>query len=223
MVDEKTAEKITAAITEGKYKIVSKLIDPLLKEDPEDISLLLDYGFASTNLQNFSDAIKSYTKVIELIPESSSGYAGLGFTYRIQGENQKAIESFLEGIKKAEDNAMLHFELAETYFDLDQYENALKSYHKAIQFSGIENEVEILHRIAQVNLGMDEPDKAIEIAKNVLKKDPNYVSIYNILGVAAYMKENWKEAKEYFKKYLDKIPDDDAAQNILLEIEEKLK
>jgi tetratricopeptide (TPR) repeat protein len=223
VLDKKVAEEIAKAITEAKFNKALKLITPLLKKDPNNVAFLLDYGFVSTNVQHFDEAIQSYEKVIELIPNSASGYAGLGFAYRIQGKNGKAIEAFVQGISKAQDNAMIHFELGETFFDMDQYENALKAYYKAIQFGGSENEAEILHRIAQVYLGMQEPDKAMDVAKTVLAKNAEYQSIYNIMGVAAYMKEEWDSATKFFEKYLKYVPDDEAALNILEEIKGKLK
>ncbi len=223
VLDAKVSEKIAKAISDRNFKQAFKLLTPLLKEEPSDVSLLLDFGFVATNLHKFDEAITSYTKVTELLPNSASGYAGLGFAYRIQGKNGDAVKVFQKGIAIALDNAMIHFELGEAFFDMDQYENALKAYYKAIQFGGAENEAETLHRIAQVHLGMQEPDKAMEIAKNVLKKDPGYLSIYNIMGVAAYMNEDWKSAQTYFTKYLKVVPDDEAALSIIEEIKEHLK
>lgn len=223
VLDEKVSEKIAKAISDGNFKLALKLITPPLKEDPTNVSLLLDHGFVTTNLNKFEEAEESYTKVTELLPNSASGYAGLGFAYRIQGKNGDAVKVFLKGIEISPDNAMIHYELGEAFFDMDQYENALKAYYKAIQFGGAENEAETLHRIAQVHLGMEEPDKALEIAHNVLKKDPGYLSIYNIMGVAAYMKESWKDAMIYFEKYLKAVPDDEAALSIMEEIKDNLK
>ena len=222
-IDKEKLDKITEFMSNGEFNEAISLINAILEEYPNNIILMLDLAYSYANLSRYEKAIELYKKIIELAPENSSGYTGLGFIYRKQGKNETAIKEFTKGIIYAPDNAIAHFEKGEALFEIDQYEEALKSYYKALQFSGAETEAETLHRIAQVNLGLKNYDKAIQIGTDVLSRDPNYVSVNNIIALAYYLKEDLKNAESYFEKYLKAIPEDESASNLLHEIKEKLK
>ena len=222
-IEKEKLDKITEFMSNGEFNEAISLINPILEEQPHNIILMLDLAYSYANLSRYDKAIEIYSKIIELAPENSSGYTGLGFIYRKLGKNEAAIKEFTKGILYAPDNAIAHFEKAEALFDIDEYEEALKSYYKALQFSGAENEAETLHRIAQVNVGLKNYDKAIKIGIDVLSRDPSYISVNNIIGLAYYLKEDWKNAELHFEKYLKAIPEDESASNLLDEIKEKLK
>ncbi|MHA1521446.1 MAG: tetratricopeptide repeat protein [Promethearchaeota archaeon] len=215
-------QKITALISQGKYKEAMKKLKPMLAESPENPGLLLDAGYIHANMGDFPTAIEMYNKTIKLVPDSASGYTGLGFVYNMQGELEKAIEQFRRGLEHSPDNALIHFEIGEALLELDRFEEALKSYYKAVQFGGLETEAETLHRIAQVHLGMGNPDKALDVSKNVLKTNQNFLSIFYIMAGAEVMKENWEGAKEYLDGYLKHFPDDENAQSMLDHVKGKL-
>ncbi|QEE15343.1 tetratricopeptide repeat protein [Promethearchaeum syntrophicum] len=222
-IDKEKLDRISEFMSNGEFNEAISLINPILEEYPNNIILMLDLAYSFANLSRFEEAIKLYSKIIELAPENSSGYTGLGFIYRKQGKNEAAIKEFTKGILYAPDNAIAHFEKAEALFEIDEYEESLKSYYKALQFSGAETEAETLHRIAQVNLGLKNYDKAIKIGNDVLTRDPSYVSINNIIALAYYLKEDWKNAELHFEKYLKVIPEDESASNLLHKIKEILK
>ena len=76
--------QVTDAISAGKFKDALKKLTPIMKEEPENVGILLDAGFIYANLDKFEDAIIHYKKVIELAPSNSAGYTGLGFVYKFQ-------------------------------------------------------------------------------------------------------------------------------------------
>ena len=126
-------------------------------------------------------------------------------------------------VKLSPANAMVFFEVGETLLEMERYEEALEAYNKAIQFGGIETEAETLIRIAQTQLGLNKPDKTIEIGNNIIKKYPNYKTIYYVLAGAEAMKENFKKAIAHLEKYLEADPEDTDAQEMLKHLKEELK
>jgi tetratricopeptide (TPR) repeat protein len=215
--------KITNFISQGKFKQALKVITPILQSEPENVGLLLDAGFIYANLDKIKEAIETYKKVIELVPSNPAGFTGLGFVYKIQGNNKKRLEMFQKAVKLSPANAMVHFEVGEVLLEMEHYENALKSYNKAIQFGGIETEAETLIRIAQTQLGLNNPDKTIEISNNVIKNFPDYKTIHYVLAGAEAMKENYKEAIVQIEKYLEADPEDKDAQEMLQHLKDELK
>ncbi len=223
MANMENAEKIKKLIGMQKFGEAIEEIKPLLEDAPNNVAYLLDLGFIYGNLNRFEDAIAQYKRVTEIIPNNASGWAGLGFIYRKMGDNDRAIYKFEKSLEFGGDNSMVHFEMGEASFELDQYEAAKASYLLAIQYGNKESDTETLHRVAQCELGLDNPDKAIEIGKNILGSDPGFSSVNQILGLAYFIKEEWKEAVEYFEKYLKHVPGDEPAQNLLREAKEHLQ
>ena len=162
--------KVTAAIESANFKKAKTALAPLLKKESDNIGLLLDAGFIYANLDLYKKAEGFYQQVVDLAPNSPAGYTGLGFVYKIQGEHEKRYKMFTQALEQSSSNAMIHFELGETYLDMDRFEDALKSFKKAIKFGETETQGEALQRMAQTYIGLDQPDKCLEIAQNVIEK-----------------------------------------------------
>ena len=222
MVDQKILNKISLEISTQKFAKAKKTLLGSLKTEPENITLLLDIGFVLANLGEFETSRKHYQHVCDLVPESASGFAGLGFTYRLEGDFEKALQKFQQALSITPENDMVYYEIAEINFETENLSEALKFYNMALKYCVPEMKLEIQHRMAQTHLGLNQPDKAIEIGNTILEKDPEFISVNNILGVAAYMKEDWAQAVKYFSHYCEKIPDDEAAQNLLNDAQQKL-
>ncbi len=223
MPDPEAYTKVTEAVENQQFEQAKKKLNPLLKKEPENIGLLLDAGFIYANLELYEDAQGFYQKVLELAPDSPAGYTGLGFVYKIQGNHEKRFEMFQQALEKAPANAMIHFELGETHLDLDQFEAALESFEKAIQFGDPETQAETLQRMAQVHLGLDNPDKCLEICHNVEKKFPELISIHYVIAGAEATKENWVSAETHLQKYLEFDPEDEDALDMLDHIKSEQK
>lgn len=222
MAENKKADEIKGLIRLGKLDTAIEKIKPILEENPNNVGYLLDLGFIYGNLNRFEEAIAQYKRVTEVIPNNASGWAGMGFIYRKMGDNDRAVYKFEKSLEFGKDNAMVHFELGEALFELDQYEGAKASFLNAIQYGEEGGDAETLHRIAQCELGLDNPDKAIEICQNILAKDTSFTSVNQIIGTAHYIKSQWKDAVEAFEKYLKYVPDDEPVQNLLREAKAKL-
>jgi len=222
MVDQKISNKISSEISAQKFKLAKKTLKGALVKEPENVTLLLDFGFVLANLGEFEAARTHYQHVVELVPESASGFAGLGFTYRLEGNYEKALQKFQIALGITPENDMVYYEIAEIYFETEKLSDALKFYRMALKYCVPEMKAEIQHRIAQSHLGLNQPDKAMEIGNKILEKEPDFVSVNNILGVAYYMQEDWANAVKHFSRYCEKIPDDEAALNLLKDAQNKL-
>ncbi len=222
-INKEDYKELQNLISKKKYKKAEKRLKNWLKSDPENVIFHLDLGFVLVNRSKTDKAIEHYKKVMRLAPENPSGHAGLGFVYSKQGKKQKAIKQFKKSLEMDPSNAMIHFELGEIYFAEDNYEAAKKSYLKAIQFGEEENEPETLHRLMQVDLGMENYEKTIEMGKKLLNRDPNLISIHNLMGTAFFLQNDWEKAIKSFKKYLEKVPDDESAKKLLKKAKEQQK
>jgi tetratricopeptide (TPR) repeat protein len=216
-------KKVESLMSTKKFAEALAIAQPLLADNSKNISLLMDLGFINGELRQYDEALKSYQAVVDLVPSSETGYAGLGFIYRKKGEFDKAAREFRASLNLKPDNAMIHYELGETLLEADNYEEAITSFNKAVQFGGSDSDAIVLHRIAQCNLGLENWDKAIETAQSAFQRDKELISAFNIIGTASLLKEDWQKAIESFETYLAKVPEDEAAQNLLAKAKEAAK
>ncbi len=214
-ISKQQYEELTHTIKKGQFDKAETILTEWLKNEPENVMFLLDMAYVKSRQGEHEAAIKMYEKVIEIVPENPSGWAGLGFTYSQMGNAQKAIENFEKSLQYDPTNVMIHFELGEIYFEADNYEAAKERYLKAIQFGDDDTKPETMHRIIQAELGLNNIDKALELSALLVKENPEMVSAYNLLATGFYLKEEWAKAVENFEKYLKKVPDDEAAKNLL--------
>jgi tetratricopeptide (TPR) repeat protein len=226
MVEEKTLQAIEADIAAKKFDVAIPKLQAILKNEPDNVAVLLDIGYAYGSVNRFSDAIAVYEKVIAKVPDNEAGYTGLGFIYKKQGEFEKAVTQFNKALEFRVDNPMVYFELGEAYFELEKYDEAIKVLHKAIQFGGSENDAQTLLLIAQAQLGKETEEgvkEAIRLAQKVLELDHNYIGAHLVLGTAYFVQKDWKTALDNLEIYIQSEPDNEAALNLIKEAKEHLQ
>jgi len=226
MVEEKITQEIHGLISARKFEEAINKLQIHLKDEPENVALLLDLGYTYGTVNRFEDAIKIYEKVIEKTPDNETGYVGLGFIYKKKGDFEKAEAQFRKASEFREDNAAVYFEWGETLFELEKYEEAIKILHKAIQWGGEENDAQTMLLIAQCQLGIatdDSINEAIRIATKVLETKHVYVGAHLLLGTAFAMKKDWKAAIDNLEIYLKVDPDNEDVKSLLKEAQVNLK
>ena len=205
------------------FKKAHEWLTKLLEDDPENVIFHLDMAYVEGQMNNLDAAQKHYEKVLEMAPSNPAGYAGLAHVYLARGDKQKAIEYFQKSLELDPSNGLVHLNLGDIYLEEDDYKSAKRHFLKAIQFGDEESENDIKHRIIQANIGLGDYKNAIFLGEQLIKKDPTFASVYNLLGVAYYLSGKFEKAINAFERYLIAVPDDEAARNILKKAKEKLK
>jgi tetratricopeptide (TPR) repeat protein len=115
------------------------------------------------------------------------------------------VEAFKQAIRFDPDNAEALFELAVTYDDLGQDEDAIAAYLQATR-------IDPNYHGAFLNLGrayerQDRTSEAIAAYREAIKIKPDYVQAYNNLGTALTTMGDQEEAVTMFKQAIKIKPD----------------
>lgn len=111
----------------------------------DKIEELCDKGEAYMDEGNYRQAMKRFGKAFDLLPEPKTQYpsgtyllVSIGDIYFTNGNYEKAIVKLREATKypEGEGNPFLHFRLAQSLFELDQKEQALKEFSQAYEVDG---------------------------------------------------------------------------------------
>ena len=81
------------------------------------------------------DAIDCYTKLLELEPENDKIYYELGHLYLQKNQSLPAVNAFTIALEKDEENPFYHNSLAFALVQLEQYDDAIEHYQKAININ----------------------------------------------------------------------------------------
>ena len=90
-------------------------------------------GFFYFHQGRYDDAAKAFQQVINLAPDNYRGYSNLGAMYSAQGRNADAI-GLLEKSAAIRPSEGAYLNLGTAYFSLRKFEDAARSYQKALQY-----------------------------------------------------------------------------------------
>ncbi len=133
-----------------------------------------------TDISNLTKAIRLYDGMLAYKPGNPLPGLTAGEAFLALNKNNHAIErfqQFLIEIKLLNDprlhvaRADAHYLLSKAYFNLHDYPTSLKEVNKALAL--YPNTATYLTQEASLYLQMNQPEKAVELAKKALKIDPS--------------------------------------------------
>jgi len=164
------------------------------------------------------EALKSYTSLTSLFPDSAKAWLALGKFYYDDKDYASAVKHFEKSTSLDGNNAESLTYLAQTYDLLEQPEKAIPAYKKAIAANESDSAIPF-------NLGLllykaaIEPDTAPEVMKEKLALaieffgksidlNPDFKSSYQLKGNAELLTEKYDDAKMTLESGVDLFPDD---------------
>ena len=181
----------------------------------EDPLLILGLAELDSELENYQEAIQGYAQLDNRTIYEQTGistYQRIGFAYAQLGKFETAIE-FLEKALELEYDDLTAFELANLYFDQEEYQKAVL-YFKQIDtispdFEGYEyGYSQALHKEHQVQ-------EALRIAKQGLEKNPFETRLLLVASQFSYELHDASGAENYL---LTAKEDAEDTEEILLRL-----
>ncbi len=109
----------------------------VLESSPYDRSALIKMA---TLIQTYfpekhDEAIDCYTRILEIEPDNDKVYYELGHLYLQKNDSLPAVNAFNMALEKDEENPFYHNSLAFALVQLEQYDEAIEHYQKAININ----------------------------------------------------------------------------------------
>jgi tetratricopeptide (TPR) repeat protein len=139
-----------------------------------------------------------------------------GVNQYLKGNFKEAKKAYLKADKIQPNNKTILNALGDVSADLDEYDNSIRYFEKALQ-------IDSTHTITYINFGVGynkllEYDKSIEILKKGLSFESDQQRIgyfYYNLANSYYKKKDYKTSFQYNEKALDIVTLEPAIQDIL--------
>ncbi len=168
----------------GEYQIAIPVLYQVVneKKDYRDAWILLGYSYL--NIEKYEDATEAFKTAKKLDPEKPDTYFYLGLTYYANNQLEEAAQN-LELAKKFHfpEAVWVDQKLAEIYLQLKKYDKSAENYENVVSIN-TDNAHFFIKPVWIYIDRLQEPEKAVEIAKKAVYQHPDDAMSYNLLGWA---------------------------------------
>jgi len=125
---------------------------------------ILATAYLETN--QYDDAAKHFSKALEASPDAKANPLGLAIAQRQQKDNEAALKTLTELIKKYPDWRSAHVEQGELFLQMNRVADAEKSFAKAISFGTNSNYTDA--KLAEYYTANNNPTKAKTLYQRII-------------------------------------------------------
>jgi len=169
-------------------------------------------------------SVFAFAQVAAEAPKTPLSFETRGDIFMARKMYREAIDVFREDKSK---NAVIANKIGIAYHQMQQLDNARKSYEQAVRLKP--DYAEAINNIGTVYYARKSFGRAIRYYQRALKYAPNSASIYSNLGTAYFARKKYKEAMETYQTALKLDPnvfENHGSYGVLLEernVEERAK
>lgn len=196
---------------------ISVLPGPFCEEPVNyEAEMVYALGHQANEKGDREEAIRLYTRALELAPDLDDARNNLGVALVDLGTPEDSVTLFKEVLDKNPDREDAHNNLAMALVRLQQFDEAIFHYRKAIEINP--HFTEAYFNLANCYGMIEENEEAIRNYKTALQTKPDYVKAsFNLANLYAAIGELENAAKEY-QAVLAKEPGNIDAKNNLANV-----
>jgi Flp pilus assembly protein TadD len=189
------------SLVQGKAEEAYKVVDEILKEDPQDQGAAAVKAWqliATRNPDNVAKAISLLQPLVTKNDANATLHYTLGRALAAKGDMDPARQEFLKAIQKNQTFLEPRLALAEMAQLKGDYQTVLRYTTEILQINPRLERVRVLQAVSMVNTG-----NAAEGRKQLAaleKVNPQDKELQLQLGVLELHDKHFKEAEEYFRK-----------------------
>lgn len=195
----------------GEYGLSIELAFDALKtkSDYRDAWMVLGHSFL--NETAWLDAADAFTKALNLDSGSAAAYFFRGIAHLQLKKNIEAKADFEKALSLGfKPHVLITFYLAETFFNLNDYERAYPLYKEAISTDPSDIQ-RFIRPIALAINHLNKPQEALQLAQKAYEAHPDTAWAHNLIGWAYIGMNNFNLAHEHLEQALQRDQKLDAA------------
>ncbi|PYG85815.1 tetratricopeptide repeat protein [Ruminiclostridium sufflavum DSM 19573] len=158
---------------EEAIKIFTEQLSSSTLSDTDRFNVQSNYALALWKNGQLDDAISLLEKVIAKF-KNTNIYGSLGYLYNLKGNLEKALSFNLEAYDYNSTNGIILDNLGETYYLLDDFENAQRVFKELMTLNPKFPEAYYDYALVYEKTG--DKEKCIEYLKKAMQYKPNYLS-----------------------------------------------
>jgi len=215
---------------EGKIKESIEVLKKVVSIYPDYPDVHNALGLVYSLAGNHAEATKCFEKATELNPAYIEAYVNLAIVHNERCEFEEAIRAFeraatLETKEKGfspklkAELAHTYSQLGDTYYELQDYENARDEYKKAASLAPTYLDIKLKLAKAYLQLGIYEDTE--RLIHDILDENTGYMEAKTTLGLCYYRQHKFDEARKEWQAVLSRDPLNIKARSYLNMLKEK--
>ncbi|WP_430534138.1 tetratricopeptide repeat protein [Listeria rocourtiae] len=190
---ERIAESLASS---GSFEEAIRYYEMAIAEQ-EDVNTLFGLGLTSFQAKDYTKAISSLERLKEHDPGFTTLYTYLAKSYEENGEQEKALEALVDGLKQDEFNKELFLEAGKLAWKNDRVADAEHYFRQAIAL-----DPEFIEAILEVNkilLKKDDYEGIVELVESLESEIVTEPQIFWDVSVAYQELDIYNKAKESYE------------------------
>jgi tetratricopeptide (TPR) repeat protein len=185
----------------------SKFLKEYLNFKPDDLDTYVMLAQIQAKQRDYSAAVKSYEKIIELDANRDSAYLGLGTVYVNMMKWAEAVAPLERAVQMNQDNVGAYALIGKAYKEQRTFDKAAEAYEK---FLGTDPTVpgEAPQDLAECYMELKQFDQAVGAFQTAVKIDPQNSHLLYKLAQAHQQAEQFEEAEAVYMQLIELSPDD---------------
>lgn len=175
-------------LRQGEPQLASQLCDQGLTQHPNDANILCLNAQALIAVKNLQAAHANVTKALKTHPEFATAHEVYSDLLLLEGKFEQAISGYQHALKLAPDRSRINNKIERG----QQLLQSLNAYPQASREDMSFNE-ELAQ--AKQHHANEEPEKAEEIYRNILRKNPNHAEAMRLLASVATVHRKHEDAE----------------------------
>lgn len=162
---------------------------------PENIKSLLKLSEVYFIVKNYDKSISTINSILYLSPDNPEAYFLLGVNFKELKQYVKAKNSFLTVVENNPENIDAWLELGQ--MAEQQKDKIAETYYKNALLVD-KNNKEVLHHLAYYYQNNNDFQKALDIYRDIIVKNPSYSAAYLNSGIINLKQDSFKKAFDNF-------------------------
>ena len=180
-IPQSELQSAVSFVTNGNISEALKIVEPLIKNYPNESILYNIRGVCSKAKNEFKDAVNDFNQAVLIKPDYAEAYYNLGVTLREMGDSQNAIKAYQEALKHNNHYPKAHNNLGQVFLVMGNLDSAIDHLEWAV---ALQPEFADAHNnLGSAYLGNNRVSDAIESYKKAVALNPNFSISFNNLGI----------------------------------------
>lgn len=199
---------------EGSYASAEHSYDAALQAMPTSIDAYMGKAQVKIKRNDYDMAIEDFSKVLALQPDNEDALCGLGKAYFSINDLDAAQELSQEAINKNPTFVPAYLLQGTVLIKQEKYYKAIEILQKVLHYN--KKNADIYYALGIAYKKSQQHEEALRSFNTALEYDKNKKTLcYEEIGNIYYTLEKDKEAKKYFKKYINAGGTNDTIKTLL--------
>ena len=195
-------EKLKKLFNKGKYNVLEKEIADLLIKFPDNVFLWNIQAINETSLKNYTGAIKSFLKCLDIKKKNKDTeaidqlYSNIAFAYVNLNDNKKALKNFKLSLRFNDSSLRNLLSVSDIYFTEKKYDDSILYLKKASVLD--ENNFKIVYQIGKILMLKGENEEALNFLIKTDKIEPDNNDVKRSMARCYTSLGNVEEAEKIY-------------------------